>query len=133
MDINRFNQIVVLDSVPEGDYNTARRLHEDIQTYANAYSRSPAIQYVRIESAEDFFRCIDDCRLRTKELGIVPMLHVECHGNEDGFQFADGSLSDWSELKQPLTDLNIATELNLMIAKRAPMNVRPERRGVTDH
>ncbi|MGZ8214579.1 MAG: hypothetical protein ACXWTP_08775 [Methylosarcina sp.] len=47
------------------------------------------------------------------------MLHVECHGNEDGFQFADGSSADWVELKKPITDLNVATGLNLMITVAA--------------
>jgi hypothetical protein len=47
------------------------------------------------------------------------MLHVECHGDEDGFQLADGSLADWEELKLPITELNVATRLNLLIAVAA--------------
>jgi replicative superfamily II helicase len=47
------------------------------------------------------------------------MLHIECHGNEDGFMLADGSLVDWAELKSPITELNVATRLNLMIAVAA--------------
>lgn len=119
MDSNRFNQILVVDSIPTGEYNTAKRLFEDLQTYAVAYSPSPAVHYRRVESAAEFIQCILTCRKDAEEQDIVPMLHIECHGDEDGFQFADGSLADWNELKLPITELNIATGLNLMIAVAA--------------
>ena len=119
MDTNRFNQIIVIDSIPVGELNTAKRLVEDLETYANAYSPSPAVQYVRIESGDEFIEQIFKCRKDVVERDIVPMLHIECHGYEDGFQFANGSLANWEELKLPITELNIATRLNLMIAVAA--------------
>ncbi len=119
MDTNRFNQILVVDSIPTGEFNTAKRLFEDLKTYASAYSPSPVIQYLRVESADEFIQCIIKCRKSVDEQDIIPMLHIECHGDEDGFQFADGSLADWEELKLPITELNVATRLNLMIAVAA--------------
>lgn len=119
MDSNRFNEILVVDSIPSSELNTAKRLFEDIKTYASAYSPSPAVRYLRVESGDEFIRCILDCRKRANDLDIIPMLHIECHGDEDGFQFADGSLVDWDELKLPITDLNVTTRLNLMIAVAA--------------
>jgi len=119
LDSNRFNQILVVDSIPNGELNTAKRLFEDIKTYASAYSPSPAVQYVRVESGDGFIQCVIKCRKDADERDIIPMLHIECHGDEDGFQFADGSLADWEELKLPITELNIATRLNLMIAVAA--------------
>jgi hypothetical protein len=119
MDANRFNQILVLDSIPTGECNTAKRLFEDLETYASAYSPSPAVRYLRVESGDELIQCILKCRKDADEQDIVPMLHIECHGDEDGFQFADGSLADWEELKLPITELNIATRLNLMIAVAA--------------
>ena len=113
MDSNRFNQILVVDSIPIGEYNTAKRLFTDLQTYAIAYSPSPAVHYVRVESADEFVQCVMKCRKDAEKYDIVPMLHIECHGDEDGFRFADGSLADWDELKVPITELNVATGLNL--------------------
>lgn len=119
MDSNRFNQILVVDSIPTGGYNTAKRLFEDLETYATAYSPSPAVRYVRVENATEFFQCILMSKNDAEERDIIPMLHIECHGNEEGFQFADGSLADWDELKVPLTELNVATGLNLIVAVAA--------------
>lgn len=119
MDSNRFNQILVVDSIPTGEYNTARRLFEDLETYAAAYSPSPAIRYIRVNNAAEFFQCIQTAKDNAQQHDIIPMLHIECHGDEDGFQFADGSLADWDKLKVPITELNVATGLNLMVAVAA--------------
>ena len=114
MDANRFNQILVVDSIPTGDLNTAKRLVEDLDTYAAAFSPSPAVQYVRVESGDELIEQLSKCRKDVVEQDIIPMLHIECHGDEDGFQFADGSLADWEELKLSITELNVATRLNSM-------------------
>lgn len=119
MDSNRFNQILVVDSIPKGEYNTARRLFEDLETYATAYSPSPAVRYVRVENAAEFLQCILIAKGNAEQHDIIPMLQIECHGHEDGFQFADRSLVDRDELKVPITELNVATGLNLMIAVAA--------------
>lgn len=119
MDKNRFNQILVVDSIPTGHSNTAKRLFEDIDTYSNAYSPSPAVLYLRIESGDEFIQCLGQCRKDANEKDIIPMLHIECHGGEDGLQFADGSFVGWEELKLPLTELNVSTSLNLMVAVAA--------------
>lgn len=76
MDSNRFNQILVVDSIPTGEYNTARRLFEDLETYATAYSPSPAVRYVRVENAAEFFQCVLMSKKDTEEHDIVPMLHA---------------------------------------------------------
>ena len=119
MDANRFNQILVVDSIPTGEINTAKRLFEDLKTYASAYSPSPAVRYLRVESGDELIQCVLKCRKDADKHDIIPMLHIECHGDEDGLQFADGSLADWEELKLPITELNVATRLNLMIAVAA--------------
>jgi hypothetical protein len=118
-DANRFNQILFLDSLPVGESNMAKRQFEDIETYAKAYEPSPSVKYVRIESGSALVECLSEARSRAATEGVLPMLHIECHGSEDGFELADGSFADWAELKQPITDLNIATRLNLMIAVAA--------------
>lgn len=119
MDSNRFNQILVVDSIPKGEYNTATRLFEDLETYATAYSPSPTVRYMRVENAAEFFQCLLMAKEYAEQHDVIPMLHIECHGDEDGFQFADGSLADWDEIKVPITELNVATGLNLMIAVAA--------------
>lgn len=119
MSSNRFNKILVIDSIPEGESNTARRLFEDIKAYANAYQGSPFPEYIRVNNGNELLEVLSQCRDLVLSSDVYPMLHIECHGDEDGFQLADGSLLDWPELKVPLTNLNEAMHLNLMIAVAA--------------
>lgn len=119
MNANRFNKILVIDSIPSGELNTARQLVEDLKTYATAYAPSPLIEYVRAETGDDLIEKISHCRNDVLAQDIIPVLHIECHGNEYGFQLADGAFVDWAELKLHITELNVATKLNLMIAVAA--------------
>lgn len=119
MDANRFNQILVVDSIPAGELNTAKRLMDDLGSYSVAYAPSPAVKYLRVETGDELIEQINSCRKDAIEQDIIPMLHIECHGCEDGFKFADGSRADWEKLKLPITELNVATGLNLMIAVAA--------------
>jgi len=63
----------------------------------------------------ELFDVLDECARRATEEDLAPLLHIECHGDEDGFQLADGSVVDWLELKPALTSVNIAMQLNLMV------------------
>ena len=119
LDSNRFSRILILDSIPELEPQTAKNLLGDLQTVAKANSPSPLIEYKRVESGDDLLTSLRVCRDEVAAGGMNPMLHIECHGDEFGLELADGSALDWSQLKAPMTELNIATELNLMIAVAA--------------
>ncbi|OGR08088.1 MAG: hypothetical protein A2511_17895 [Deltaproteobacteria bacterium RIFOXYD12_FULL_50_9] len=47
---SRFNTIVVLDAVPDGEFNTARRLKEDLQDIAGYVAANFQVRYVRIDT-----------------------------------------------------------------------------------
>lgn len=54
----------------------------------------------------------------------VPIVHIEAHGSldRDGFigpNVADDEIIEWHELRQPLRDLNVASDFNLMIVGAA--------------
>lgn len=111
----KFNQILILDSIPAGQLNTARRLEEDVAVLAAvAEDGGPAVVYQRIESAKAFVTLITDCADLAKRVDYVPLVHLECHGSQEGLEFADGSNLSWLDVKNVVTPLNIATRLNLI-------------------
>ena len=116
-DTNSFNKIVVVDSIPEGESKTARRLCEDLVSYATAFEPSPSIVYERIESADDFLKLLADLTVAARRLDSIPMLHVNAMAIWSCSRVReDGSILGWPELKTPFAELNEATQLNLMIA-----------------
>jgi hypothetical protein len=75
---------------------------------------TPAIVYQRVDSSTDFAALLEQCAQLAEHEPYVPMIHIECHGSEEGLEFADGSQSRWSDLKQYFVRLNVATKLNLL-------------------
>lgn len=111
----KFNYVLIIDSLQPGDPNSARRLHEDIDLLMAANPPTPGADRKKIETKADLFALLSNVERLAIEEQLLPLLHFECHGNEDGIQLADGSPLAWKDLKPYLTAINVATKLNLMV------------------
>ncbi len=110
-----FNQIFILDSLPAKEAGAARRLFDDVSVQARTAAEAPAVVLHRAGSFGHFANVMEQCAQLAEREPYVPLVHLECHGSQDGLQFADGSQATWSEVKQTLTPLNVATRLNLIV------------------
>jgi len=115
----RFNQILIVDSIPAGERNTARELYQDVGLRAQVFAPAPEVRYRRVESPDEFLTLLPELAASASATGDIPVLHIECHGNDDGLAFSDGSFVTWVDLKGPLTTLNIATAMNLLVVVAA--------------
>src|SRR5574341_411636 len=117
MSSNHFNAIVILDAIQTGDTNTALRLKEELQDIASYGVRGLQVLYARIETTTDLETILSDLYNKIRTAGLKPLLHLEGHGlsDETGFILADGSPCSWQSLKELITPLNIAMELNLLL------------------
>jgi hypothetical protein len=117
MDRANCNAIVILDAIPIGEFNTVGRLQEDIETYAGALAPGFRVIYLRLNTLIDLQKGMAEVLdlARTEELR--PILHLEGHGlnNASGFAVADGSACTWLQFKPYVTEINIATKLNLFL------------------
>lgn len=117
MSDSKFNGIVILDAVPEGELNTARRLKEDLIDIACYVADGLQVRYIRIDTINALEVGISDILEEIKVDGLKPWLHIDGHGlsDESGFQLAGGTHCSWSQLKDIITPLNIALGLNLLL------------------
>ena len=115
----RFNQILIVDSLPARQRNTARELYGDVQSRAQVFRPAPEVLYERVESSDSCLALLARLAKMATTQGNVPILHLECHGNEDGLQFADESFVSWLDMKPHLIQLNIATRMNLLVVVSA--------------
>lgn len=111
----RFNQILVIDSLSDGERGLVDRLFDDMQLWASVCGQAPAIVRKTLTTASDLPALLDECADVAWREPYVPMLHLECHGHGTGLQFSDGSILHWADLKPNLVALNVATKLNLVI------------------
>lgn len=113
--VAQFNQILILDSIPADELNTARALQDDVTVLAAvAPGGGPAVVGLRVDSADHFIDTMRQCAEVAGRDPYVPLVHLECHGSPDGLEFADRTFLTWLQVKDALTPLNIATRLNLI-------------------
>lgn len=114
---NCLNAVVILDAIPDGELNTAKRLKEDLEDLANFIVNGLRVRYARVETLDSLEAFLSDVLCEIHETNLLPLLHLEGHGltNEDDFVLLDGKHCTWSELKELITPLNIATGLNLIL------------------
>jgi hypothetical protein len=117
MSESRFNGIVILDAVPEGELNTARRLKEDLKDISCYVANGLQVRYVRIDTTYALRVGISEILDEIKNNGLNPWLHLDGHGLSDqsGFQLSGGTACSWVQLKELITPLNIALGLNLVL------------------
>ena len=113
----RFSCIAILDAIPDGELNTARRLCDALRDIAAYHAQGLEVRYFRVATRSDLGSAISSLMKEVTQSGLKPWLHLEGHGSsdEDGFVAADGSPYGWTHLKDLITPLNIATDLNLVL------------------
>ncbi|MDY4284363.1 hypothetical protein [Xanthomonas sp. LF06-19] len=109
-----FNQILIVDSLAEGQLNTAARLFADARDWARVIGDVPHIASVRVPSSGALLDLLARLAQQASRDPYVPLLHIECHGREEGLEFADGSRLTWDDMKPAFVALNVASRLNLI-------------------
>ena len=117
MSQNLFNTIVIIDSIPVNDWNTACQLRDDLEIIAAAFADELKVEFIRIENYTDLVVGMDAIQDDLQNKCQLPLIHLEAHGLDDekGFALADGSGCSWKQLKDMVTPINVAMGLNLMI------------------
>jgi len=110
----RFSRVVVVESLEAHEFASGTRLVEYLQTQLGGLEASLPVVRVSCESAIEFRDTMSRLTAEAAR-GEIPLLHVECHGDEGfGLEFSNGSTLGWEELSLVLERLNRATHLNLV-------------------
>jgi len=101
-----FNKLIIIDCLSESDYQTARRLHENLcdKGYGDG------VTLIKIENLNDFQSIISDLKDSFNpefDCQINPIIHIEAHGNQEFMKFPDKSTLSWQELANDLRIINI--------------------------
>ena len=110
-----FTKIVIIQSLEPDEVETGKILSDflvalgtDTQTY------NMPVETINCRHAGQFLEILHKL---TKEAasGTIPLLHVECHGDQlDGLEFENSSTLSWERVSEALLPLNIATQFNLL-------------------
>lgn len=114
VDIIRINQIVVIESLGPHDRKLARDMALDVNF--EIAEQPIKASFELCDGVKSFQRHIAELVARTTANRALPLLHIECHGDEDeGLVFTDSSTLPWVDLWDLLRPLNIAMKNRLVV------------------
>ncbi len=114
-----FNKIWIVESLSPGDLKTGENLYKDRVEPTCFQLNEVESKFCRLESKEDFMSLLKKIQKDTKEYGKFPIIHIECHGSEQGLTMANNDQISWKELRDPLIQINMASKLNLLVVLAA--------------
>jgi len=108
---------VILDAIPEGEMNTARRLEQELNDLEYGPAEGLMTQRLQIKTPIDLQEALQAVLRSAKEDGLIPWIHLEGHGldDESGFVTSSGYPISWETLKNLLIPINVETKLNVML------------------
>ena len=112
-----FNCIAILDAIPDGELNTARRLRESLHDLSDYEEVGLQVRYVRIETLDDLKDGIQSLIDEIQTRGLKPWIHLEGHGldDESGFQTANSTNCTWEFFKDLITPINVLSGFNVLL------------------
>jgi hypothetical protein len=116
----RLTKFVVVESLEPHEVKTGAILTALLQSLVEEHASGLIVEYRTCESAIEFQGILKALTREAQHTGHAPVLHVECHGSKShGLELSNGSLLSWEDLAAELTELNVASQFNLLAAVSA--------------
>lgn len=113
----RPTNIWIIEWLSETERHTGKELHTWIKTWRPGWSI-----YNHCTTKKEVILSIEKATALSKQTGMIPILHLEAHGNKEGLspsQSPQGEFLSWNELNIPFQHLNEATKCNLIVVMAA--------------
>ncbi|MFH1829465.1 MAG: hypothetical protein ABH871_01645 [Pseudomonadota bacterium] len=111
-------KIWIIEWLPQNEQRTGRLLHEWMEENRPGWS-----VYSICARKNEVLSSIERATRKAEKYGMIPVLHLEAHGNEEciGLPYGNGNVEvlTWGELIEPLQRLNLATRCNLILVVAA--------------
>lgn len=97
-----FNALIIIDAIPESDYQTARRLSDDL-----VHIIKPAgLIHIKIRDRLHFMEVMLDIIAETYHKRLSPILHFEGHGSKRDYILPNDEKVAWSVIADILRVIN---------------------------
>jgi hypothetical protein len=111
----KFSKVIIIQSL--SDVFTGNRLQDDLSILTVFTQGIVTSELINVNSKEQFIKLLHRIKQDVQNDEYLPIIHIEAHGNEDntGLILANNDDVSWIEMKRPLSEINIATRLNLLL------------------
>lgn len=108
-------QILIVDSVPTGEYPTAARLRDYVEANAIETRRPFQVGLARVETSAELFAVLAALRADVERTRRFPIVHIECHGTPGGLELASGEHVRWAALRPHFVELTVVARMNVLL------------------
>lgn len=110
-----FNTLYIIESLKHGETKTGLNLYDEMCTLKAAHNElsTLALRYISIVAAHEWDDCMAQILKDCKESNVLPIIHLEIHGNENGIEFTNHEFRDRYEVSRQYRDINRVTGCNL--------------------
>lgn len=116
-----FSRFLIVESVPQGESPTGTQLYQALEPLPALCCRPVTIEYSGVKTATELWALLRRVKDDIAKTGEIPLLHFECHGNDDGIGLASKEFVYWEDLCEPLREINILTRMHLFVSVAACM------------
>lgn len=108
-------EIVIIQSLDEIQRKSGDEIYRHVSKIIEEKKSSLQVRIINCGSAIEFQHIIENLTNELKGGGRIPLLHIECDGDEkEGLNFANNSDLSWEQVAVLLSHLNSACETNLL-------------------
>lgn len=112
-----FDSVLIVESLRPENRKTGFDLHAS--TLKPLAQRESLRAEIRVVSSVRELRVALYHAAEYTRMGHAPILHLEMHGSKEGLELANGDIMLWKELAPALTEINIASRMNLLVVAAA--------------
>lgn len=110
----KYNAIVVMQSLPDDEKQTGTSLYEDIiSRRCDQYGHGK--YFYNITSKKELFEVLNTICNNVLYDELMPILHFEIHGSQEGLVLKNGESVKWKEFQEYCRLINIKTSNQLII------------------
>jgi hypothetical protein len=110
-----FDSVILIESLSAGELKTGRDLFDTVMAPANYKDSTFLAELYEVRTAKELIAAFNRVEQLARTHGLRPIIHLEMHGSESGLLLAGGDRLAWSEIAEPLANLNRMTDMNLLV------------------
>lgn len=115
----RFDSVWVVESLRPGDPKTGEKLFDDVIVPAASRWSDVHVNFRQSPTRVEFATALHEIAESAESEFRWPVIHLETHGSPAGVELGSGEFVTWRELREPITRINRATRLNLVVTLAA--------------
>ena len=110
-----FNKIYVIESLEDNEIQTGTDLYNDLLKWQEYNNPNLKTELILINDELALYDAVSHITKEIREIGYLPMIHFEMHGNLKGMQLKSKEFISWNHIYEMLVEINTWSGNNLFL------------------